>query len=427
MGDAGPVFQGPDALFRHAPEKIRSDLCCRVRDLAIAKGRPPALAEAMVDMDLVVYRVVNKETGEVAFMSDPELESSDNPALWEKGPQVLESREDRFLEVNGDRAVELRLASGIAEERDELLQSFQLEQPLVLLDASGVETAVYLLNLPIVTGLIFVVGLVALYVEFSAPGISFGGLVAGLCFALFFWSRFLGGTAGWLEVVLFIAGIAFLGIELFVMPGFGVAGITGMLLLLAGVVMASQNHLIPQSPREASQLANSMLVLLGSGIIFAFAAVGLTRYYGSLPLFNRLVLRSPSHQQADGDGKPAKSPSNEDQHQIVDVGDWGLAESPGVLPVLRASETNTWMLSPTVRLWNRSGRFASSKSLATAWWYGKLTARRRPDSRDKREHRRRDSRASVGIPFPITQNARRMTRPAAELIAERHLIGLVWI
>jgi len=82
-----------------------------------------------------------------------------------------------------------------------------------------VDAAVTILNLPLITGLLFVIGLVALYVEFSAPGIGMGGLIAGLCFAIFFWSRFLGGTAGWLEVILFLAGVAFLAVELFVLPG----------------------------------------------------------------------------------------------------------------------------------------------------------------------------------------------------------------
>ena len=72
------------------------------------------------------------------------------------------------------------------------------------------------------------IGAVALYFELSAPGIGLGGLIAGLCFTLFFWSRFLGGTAGWLEVILVLAGAAFLAVEIFVLPGFGIAGITGL-------------------------------------------------------------------------------------------------------------------------------------------------------------------------------------------------------
>ncbi len=329
LGDAGPIFQGQDALFRHAPEKIRSDLARRVRDLAEAKGRPPVLAEAMVDMDLIVFRVTNKETGEVVFRSDNELVSDANPQMWVKGEPVLESQAGRFLEVNGQRAVELQLATATAENRDELVGLFGVQAPLVVIKPSGVDTAVYILNLPIITGLLFVVGLVALYVEFSAPGISIGGLLAGLCFSLFFWSRFLGGTAGWLEVILFLGGLVFLGIELFVLPGFGVAGITGMLMLLAGVVLASQNHFLPESPRALAQFGNSLIVVLASGGVFIAAVAALSRYFGSIPLFNRLILEAPppadaSEAAASKEGKPL--PPSQDSSVVV--GDWGVAESP---------------------------------------------------------------------------------------------------
>ncbi|NUQ63558.1 MAG: peptidase, partial [Pirellulales bacterium] len=200
MGDAGPIFLAEDFLFRHAPEKIRSDLARQMRDLAEARGRAPALAEAMVDMDLVVYHVKNKQTGKEAYLSDHEIQASDRPDDWEKIKPVLESREGHFLEVNGRRAVELGLAEATASSREEVARRYGLDGNLPVLEATFVDTAVYELNRPLVTGLLFVVGLVALYIEFSAPGISIGGLTAGLCFTLFFWSRFMGGTAGWLEV-----------------------------------------------------------------------------------------------------------------------------------------------------------------------------------------------------------------------------------
>jgi membrane-bound serine protease (ClpP class) len=195
LGDAGPIVLGEDFLFRHAPEKVRSDLARKIRDLAEGRNRPPALAEAMVDMNLVVYEVTDRQTGAKQFMSEHELKSSPNPDQWEKGPPVLESREGSFLEVNGRRAVELTLAEGNVNSRQQLQQQLGLTEPPRVIKPSGVDTAVYILNWPWITGLLFVVGLVALYVEVSTPGLGLGGLVSLLCFALFFWSRFLGGTA----------------------------------------------------------------------------------------------------------------------------------------------------------------------------------------------------------------------------------------
>jgi len=329
LGDVGVMTVGRDSLFRYAEEKIRTHVATQLRDLAEAGGRPPALAEAMVNMDLIVYEVTNRETGERTFMSDAEIESSADPAVWEKGKPVFESRGKHFLEVNGLRAVELQLADGNARDLSELTGILELTGQPRILRPTGIDTAVFILNLPFVTGLLFVVGLVALYVEFSAPGISIGGLIALLCFALFFWSRFLGGTAEVLEVVLFLAGVLFLAVEIFVLPGFGVAGITGMLLIVAGLVMASQDFVIPQTPRQVESLSVSMLVVVSSAAVFLIAASVLSRYFGSLPIVNRLVLKPVSDSQAEGgvrltaEGKPLPSiPSG------VSVGDWGVALTP---------------------------------------------------------------------------------------------------
>ena len=325
FGDAGPIIMGEDSAFRHAPEKIVSALTPELRSLAEAKGRPGALAEAMADLDLVVYEVKNTKTGDVDYMSQADIDGTDNPADWEKVRPVPESRDGRFLTVTGDRAVALGLGEGNAKSREELRRRYKLTDEFVVLEPSGVDTAVYVLNLPLVTGLLFVVGLIALYVEFSAPGISIGGLIAGLCFALFFWSRFLGGTAGWLEVVLFAAGVVFLMVELFVLPGFGISGISGMLLILASLVMAGLPGM-PRAPAEWSTLATSLLVLLGAGFTSLIGAFMLSKYLGAIPVLNRLQLQPPGQDEITTAALGA--PAEGVHHTGVRIGDIGRAESP---------------------------------------------------------------------------------------------------
>ena len=329
LGDAGPIFQGEDALFRHAPEKIRSDLALRVRTLAESKGRPPALAEAMVDMDLIVYRVRDKTTDEEAFLADHEIAAAADPDNWEKIKEVVESREKHFLEVTGERAVELRLAQANVSTREELSERYQLKERLIVLQPSGVDTAVTILNIPFVTGLLFLIGLIALFVEFSAPGIGLGGLVAGLCFAIFFWSRFLGGTAGWLEVILFATGIIFLAVELFVLPGFGVAGLSGILLMFVSILMASQHFILPSTGRELGITIDSLSAVAGSAIVFFIVALGLSHYFGSIPVLSWLALEPPSARTDDENKSTGEEGSAVDSsHRLgVQKGDSGTAES----------------------------------------------------------------------------------------------------
>ena len=324
IGDAGPIFMGDDFLFRHAPEKIRSDLVRQVRDLADATGRPPALAEAMVDMDLVVYEVTHADTNEKTYKSDAELESLDDPTEWKKGPPVLESKKGLFLEVNGEQATKLGLAKGTVESRAALAAQFGKElNELIILETTWVDTVVMVLNSWPVTGLLFVVGLIALYVEFAAPGTGVGGLIAGLCFALFFWSRFLGGTAGWLEVVLFASGIIFLLMELFVIPGFGVAGISGIVLLMTSVVMASQRF-TGADGLSVGDLSQSVLLLLGAGVAAVLGMVFLSKHFGSMPLFKHLLLRPPTPLATAAAGAPAVA-------SLTDAGPSEIGEMPVAL------------------------------------------------------------------------------------------------
>ncbi len=183
-------------------------------------------------------------------MSEKELAAAEDGDDWEKGKPVEESLGGNFLEVNGARAVELGLADGNAESREELCEQLGVAGQPRVLQWTAVDTVVLVLNWPVVTGLLFIIGLVALYFEMSSPGLGMGILIAGLCFALFFWSRFLGGTADWLEIVLFLAGLGFLALELFVLPGFGIAGLSGMLLLGASLILASQDFVIPHTGEQ---------------------------------------------------------------------------------------------------------------------------------------------------------------------------------
>ena len=294
MGDAGPIIIGPDAVFRHAPEKLISDLSPQVRLLAESKHRPPALAEAMVNRNVEVFEVRNKQTGKRTFMSDAEIADADDPGEWEKGKLVFESRQDHFLEVTGSRAVELGLAADTVESFAAVKQRYGLDIDPRVLNRTWVDGLVYYLNTGFAKGTLLVVGLICLYIEINTPGFGLGGLVAGLCFLLFFWSSMLGGTATWLEVLLFLAGVGCLALEIFVIPGFGVTGVTGALLILGSIVLASQTFIIPRTSYEYEVFGDSLKMLSLSLAAFTGLAFALGRYFHAIPVFSRMVLAPPT-------------------------------------------------------------------------------------------------------------------------------------
>ncbi|MBN2294283.1 MAG: peptidase [Pirellulales bacterium] len=330
LGDVGVIFLDENFQFRHAPEKIRSIWAGELRELAQKTGRSPALVEAMVDMNLVVYRVKDKD-GNEAFMTDEEIKSSKDPGKWEKLEPVFESRKNTFLNVDGTRAVELGLANGLASTRKEVARRLDFKGNFVVLRFSFVDRLIYILNYPVITGLLFIIGLVGLYVEFSSPGIGIGGLLAALCFGIFFWSHYLGGTAGWLELVLFGVGVACVIVEIFVLPGFGVAGLSGILLILASLVMACQTTFIPDTPEQWATLSVTLQTLFVAGIVFLVIAFFLNSRLRMIPVLNRIMLPPPGPDGRidserivkDTDGQSDNSTTS----SVISVGDQGVALS----------------------------------------------------------------------------------------------------
>ena len=137
-------------------------------------------------------------------------------------------------------------------------------------------------------------GLVAIYIELHTMTGLFG-LASALCFGVFFWSKVLGGTAGGLEILLFLMGVGCLLLEFLVIPGFGVFGVTGVLLVLASIIMASQTfgHLGPQAS-DLNESLKTMKIFGGAVLGVVVTAVALAKYLPSIPLFSDMILTPPS-------------------------------------------------------------------------------------------------------------------------------------
>jgi membrane-bound serine protease (ClpP class) len=300
IGDVGVIFLDEDFMFRHAPEKVRSPLVTEMRHLAADHKRPPALAEAMVDMDAEVFRYVNERTNATGLFTEKEITSKADSADWQKQELVLESKKGSFLTVTGARALELGLAEGNVANQDELKARYAVAGRWKVYRVDNIDKTVYVLNLWYVTGLLFVIGLVGILYEFCAPGTCIGGLVGLLCFSLFFWSRFLGGTSGWLEVVLFLLGLVFLGVELFILPGFGVAGVAGLSMIGLSIVLACQTFVVPATTHDLQTSTTAVGTLVGSSVVFLIIAYIMTAHLGRIPILSQLVLApTPSRTEED--------------------------------------------------------------------------------------------------------------------------------
>ena len=122
-------------------------------------------------------------------------------------------------------------------------------------------------------------------------------MISALCFLLYFWIAYLGGTAGWLEVLLFLAGVVCLMLEVFVLPGVAVFGLAGGLLVIVSLVLASQTFVLPRNAYQVAQLRNSLLALTTAGAGVIAIAVLINRYLPHAPMFNRMMLAPPTPEE----------------------------------------------------------------------------------------------------------------------------------
>jgi membrane-bound serine protease (ClpP class) len=141
-------------------------------------------------------------------------------------------------------------------------------------------------------GLLFFIAIACIYLELHLMTGALG-LVSAFCFILFFWSKWLGGTAGTLEILLFIFGLFGLAMEIFVMPGVGVFGLTGVLSLVASLVMASQTFSMLDEEHGIEDATRTMGMLGGSIIAVAVVAMTISRYLPQIPFLKHMVLTPP--------------------------------------------------------------------------------------------------------------------------------------
>ena len=107
---------------------------------------------------------------------------------------------------------------------------------------------------PVVSSLLLSIGFLGLVIEFWTLGWGIAGTIGIVSLSLFFGGHVLVGLAGWEAVVLFLVGIFLLLAEIFIIPGFGLAGISGIVAMVASIFLALGNII---------QATYSILIALG--------------------------------------------------------------------------------------------------------------------------------------------------------------------
>jgi membrane-bound serine protease (ClpP class) len=334
IGDCAPIQIGAK-LEGVEREKAESFVRVTFERAAEANKYPKPLLKAMVSVGTEVYRVKNIKTGEYEFYETEQLPEDEKK--YDLKNKELIVKEDELLTLTAAKAAEYGIARAVVKDINEAMEFLAKRDGVEfagspeVLETNWSEDMVRWLNSPAVLGILVMLALLGVYVELNTPGVGLPGLVAVICFAIIIGSKFLIGMANWVEVALFIVGILLLLIEIFLIPGFGVAGITGILCIMIGLfgmlIKNPPDRLPwPQTEFDWQWLLHSVLAISLGFAGFVVCAALLAKYMHKMPYLQTMVLL-PGVAKKGTEVEISMTTTPEGEQQGVKVGDVGETTS----------------------------------------------------------------------------------------------------
>jgi membrane-bound serine protease (ClpP class) len=233
-----------------APEKYQSYMRSLLRSTAQANNRDPRIAEAMNDSRIVIPGV--NESGRVLTFT------------------TLEAIQNNYCEAQAENVAEILARNGMS--------NYQVIQH----QATFIDSAISFLMHPLVSGILIVLIIAGIWFELQSPGIGFPLILALTSALLFFAPHYLDGLAQHWEIVVFLVGVGLLTLELVAIPGFGVVGISGILLMITGLTLT----MIGSNP-DGSEFALPTMEQFGKALALVVVSV-LVAFVGAFWLGEKL-------------------------------------------------------------------------------------------------------------------------------------------
>lgn len=202
IGAATVVNQEGEKLM----DKYQSYMRSTMRSTAETKGRDPQIAEAMVDETIYIEGLI--DSTKILTMT------------------ATEASENGYCEGIFESIPELLLSKGIVDAETKNYQ------------VSTLESLIGMLVNPAVSGILIMIIIGGIYFELQSPGVGFPLIASVIAASLYFAPLYLEGLAENWEIVLFVLGIILLGVEVFVIPGFGLAGAAGIAFMVSGLILS---------------------------------------------------------------------------------------------------------------------------------------------------------------------------------------------
>jgi membrane-bound serine protease (ClpP class) len=249
--------------------------------------------EKMPDKYQSYMRATMRATAE-SHGKDTIISGQDTTYKWKRDPQIAEGMVDERVYIPGVKdtgkiltftpmeAMKNGYCEGICENVKEVLKLNKMENArIVEYKPTTLEKFIGFMVNPIVSGILIMLILGGIYFEMQSPGIGFALLVAIVGAVLYFSPLYLEGLAANWEILMFIIGLILIALEIFVVPGFGITGISGITLTISGLILSLLKN-VGFSFDEVN--SRELLIALVTVFVGSVGGIGLAIYL-SLKMF----------------------------------------------------------------------------------------------------------------------------------------------
>lgn len=302
IGDCAPIAVAPGrgliSMSETEREKAESPIRAEFRDSAVRNGYDPLLLESMVTLGRVVHYV--EKDGMAKFVNADEYTALTKEGWASVGdvPNPVDSA-NTLLTLPADLTVKLGLAEFVASSREDLASKLNLNV-VGSYELSAGHRLIEFLDSSVVRALLFTLFLTSLYVAFHLPGHGLAEVLATASLAVLLVVPMMTGYGQWWEVVAILIGVVLLAVEIFVLPGFGVAGLLGILLILGGFLMTfvapepgKSPISLPSLPVSWVSIQNGLMALTSGLVLSIVFSALLRRFLPKLPFARKMLLTSP--------------------------------------------------------------------------------------------------------------------------------------
>ncbi|MCH8326479.1 MAG: nodulation protein NfeD [Bacteroidetes bacterium] len=245
-----------DQAGKKVGEKYQSFMRSEMRAIAEKNGRRKDIAQGMVDEKVVIEGLVDST---------------------------------QLITLTTVEALKYGIADTTVADFNSILKVFNLQNASIIdRKPNWAEDVVKFLNNPIITSILIMIGFFGLFAEVKTPGWGVPGTAGIIALVLFFGSSYILALASIIDIVLFIVGLVLIALEIFVIPGFGVAGISGILMVIISLFLALTGTSLPYIDSSIISIA---LIQLSVSLVGALLLIFiLAKFLPKTIIFNRLVL-----------------------------------------------------------------------------------------------------------------------------------------